>query len=244
MNWQFIFSALGILFLLCLVFVTFFTRKKLGWVGAIRLSILMFAMIGIFTLLSALLVALPESHPFLYKIILLISLFISIIALVYTTWQWCKFFLIFRKAGRIASSISHTNFEFRWFMGMFTLVVSFWTFDIDHPKFYLMWMGCIFLSQALRDSQYRQNGIVYKISFIPWESIASLSWKTEYSKETLNLHFKTSSEIIPLILPYQNRQNILNFIQLKLPTQFAQANPPPIAQPTQQTNQLSYPRNL
>ncbi len=238
MNWQFIFSVLGIVFLLCLVFITFFARKKLGWVGGVRLSILMFAMIAIVTLFGAWLTSLPESHPLFYNILLFTSLSISIGALVYTAWQWSKFFLIFREAGRIASSISHTNFELDWFVGIFMLVGSLWLFDINHPEISLMWMGFLFLNQGLHHIQYRQNGIVYKRRFIPWNIIVSLSWKTEKFKAMLHLHLN-SSEVISLIMPDQIRKNILEFIKLKLPTQFEQANiSDPLIPPTKPlTNQ-------
>ncbi|MCB9136089.1 MAG: hypothetical protein H6636_11720 [Anaerolineales bacterium] len=230
MNWQFIFSALGVTFLLCLVLITFFARKKLGWVGGIRLSIIMFAMIAIFTLFTAWLTSLPESNPLFNNILLFTSLAISICALVFTAWQWSKFFLLIQKAGRLGTGIAHRNYVMGW---IFSLVWGSWGLYLIYEaraSFFetsFLFFGCLQLMSAIRSTQYRQNGIVFKGQiFISWELVESLSWKTFSSYEMLNLHLISSSDVISLTIPAGEKNDILNFLKLKLPTQLAQANYP------------------
>ncbi len=228
MDWQFFPFCSGIAFLLC-VTLTFYLKRNLGWVGAIRVSLLALGFFELLIVVSMFWASLEKSIPLLYQITLFLLLSISVLLMIYTAWQWSKFFLIFRKAGRISADISHTNYELGWAFGLMFLVgylYLFYTSTIINSHFSILFITCLYLIKGARATQYRQNGIVYKGRFIPWNAIVSLSWKTEYSNERLNLHLKSSSEVLPLTLPFEQRKNILDFIQLKLPTQFMQANVP------------------
>ena len=228
MNWQILQFCLGAVFLLCAV-LTFYLKRNVGWVGAIRVSLLVFSAFALLFVVSMFLASLEKINALFYQFTLLLTLSISVVLTIYTTLLWIRFFLIHRKAGQISADISHTDFELGWVFGLIILIPSLYllfdTSTISILDYLLLITAYLYLINGIRSTQYRQNGIIYKGRFIPWDSIDSLSWKTEYSNEMLNLHLKSSSAVIPLKLTFELRKNILDFIKLKLPTQFMRLNP-------------------
>lgn len=219
MNWQFIFSVLGITFLLWIAIALYIRRKY----DSLQAKVFMLG----FCLLALLITAggIIKSSFFFAQFALLLFLSISVLLMIYGTWQWIWFLLVFRKAGRIEPSIPRTNDVVRWIIGLMlfvTFVNSFYSGRLRVESGLSLLAGCFSLIMAISSTQYRQNGILDKMRFIAWKDIDSISWETEHSK--LTLHTKTSIEVIPLILHYQRRKSILEFIKLKLPTQFEKAN--------------------
>ncbi len=164
------------------------------------------------------------SNFLLAQFTLLVFLSLSFLLMIYGTWQWIGFLLVFRKAGRIANGTSQINYELNWSIGLIFLGISLLSLDSGRTGV-LLFTSCINLIMAILSTQYRQNGILHNGRFIPWGAIATLSWERVRSTEIIYLHLE-SKEIISIPIHFMRRKNILDFIKLKLPTQFAQANLP------------------